>query len=142
MQQKYCDHGRSIALFSMTRPIFRARSFCDSTGMAKNASTGPSRNSCVGATVGFVTVTRSVGRPARPVAPAPPSPPAPASALVRKRRRLCSSGIGSLLSVRAAAAYPEDLVTRRFRRLFNEIARLQLRSEEQEVNPAVNRHQD
>ena len=37
-------------------------------------------------------------------------------------------------------AYPEDLVTRRFRRLFNEIARLQLLlAEERELNPAVHR---
>ena len=38
-------------------------------------------------------------------------------------------------------AYPEDLVTKWFRWLFNEIARLQLRSEEREVNPAVHPRQ-
>ena len=46
MQQKYCDHGRSVALLSNTRPTFLARSSCPSGGKARKASILPSARSC------------------------------------------------------------------------------------------------
>jgi hypothetical protein len=38
MQQKYCDHGRSRALLTMTRPTPRPRKSCGSGGNPRNAS--------------------------------------------------------------------------------------------------------
>ena len=32
MQQKYCDHGLSVAVLRITRPMLRARSSCGSGG--------------------------------------------------------------------------------------------------------------
>src|ERR1700756_6060783 len=48
MQQKYCDHGRSIALLKITWPILRARNSCGSGGSPRNASIFPSANSSIG----------------------------------------------------------------------------------------------
>ena len=48
MQQKYCDHGRSTALLTMTWPICRARSSCGSGGKPRKASILPSANSSIG----------------------------------------------------------------------------------------------
>ena len=61
MQQKYCDHGRSTALLTMTWPMRRARSSWGSGGNPRNASILPSMNSSFGLTFGSVTHGVSVG---------------------------------------------------------------------------------
>src|SRR6267142_3549231 len=48
MQQKYCDHGRSMELLTMTRPILRARNSCGSGGKPRNASILPSAKRSIG----------------------------------------------------------------------------------------------
>src|SRR5258706_12733388 len=48
MQQKYCDHGRSVALLKITWPILRARNSCGSGGSPRNASIFPSANNSIG----------------------------------------------------------------------------------------------
>src|SRR6516164_10736291 len=53
MQQKYCDHGRSVALLKITWPMLRARKSCGSGGQPRKASIFPSANSSIG--VGEVT---------------------------------------------------------------------------------------
>src|SRR5207245_4383560 len=58
MQQKYCDHGRSMALLTITRPILRARSSCGSGGKPGNASIFPAAHSSIG--VGEEPVPRAI----------------------------------------------------------------------------------
>ena len=58
MQQKYCDHGRSRALLTMTRPMFCARKRCGSGGNPRKASILPSANKSIGLT--FALVTHSI----------------------------------------------------------------------------------
>ena len=53
MQQKYCDHGLSVAVLRITRPILRARSSCGSGGKPRKASTLPSANSSMGVPSGL-----------------------------------------------------------------------------------------
>src|SRR5215471_11251152 len=48
MQQKYCDHGRSVELLKITWPMLRARKSCGSGGQPTNASIFPSANSSTG----------------------------------------------------------------------------------------------
>src|SRR5215471_15430601 len=52
MQQKYCDHGRSRPLLTITWPTCRARSSCESGGYARNASILPFENRSNGLTLG------------------------------------------------------------------------------------------
>src|SRR5471032_1744286 len=60
MQQKYCDHGRSIALLKITRPMLRARNSCGSGGKPRNASIFPSANSSIGLGEELVTQRMSL----------------------------------------------------------------------------------
>src|SRR5215831_20889503 len=55
MQQKYCDHGRSVALLKITWPMLRARKYCGSGGQPRNASIFPSANSSTGSGEELVT---------------------------------------------------------------------------------------
>src|SRR2546430_16362543 len=59
MQQKYCDHGRSVALFTTTRPTFFARSSCGIGGKPRKASILPSARSFIDTVAGCVTQVTS-----------------------------------------------------------------------------------
>ena len=59
-QQKYCDHGRSTELSTITRPTFRACSSCGSGGNPRNASILPSLKSSIGFTLALVTQLMSL----------------------------------------------------------------------------------
>ena len=52
MQQKYCDHGRSTVLLTITWLIWRARNCCGSGGKPRKASIFPSMKSSIGLTDG------------------------------------------------------------------------------------------
>src|SRR6516162_5935460 len=59
MQQKYCDHGRSTTVLTITWPICRARSSRDSGGLPTNTSTFPLTKSSTGADFGATTQSRA-----------------------------------------------------------------------------------
>ena len=52
IQQKYCDHGLSVAVLTITCPVPRARSSCGSTGHPRSASIFRSANNCMVVSVG------------------------------------------------------------------------------------------
>src|SRR5215469_7785682 len=55
MQQKYCDHGRSMAVLTSTCPTCASRNCCGSGGKPRNASILPSMKRSIGLTLGSVT---------------------------------------------------------------------------------------
>src|SRR6516165_11857702 len=48
MQQKCCDHGRSLVVLTMTWPVLRACSSCGSGGKPRNESIFPLAKSSIG----------------------------------------------------------------------------------------------